>query len=182
MKNTLDNIRVAILVDNGYEQVELTQPLEALKNAGANAEIVSPQDEKVKAWDKKDWGEERKVDKKLNEANPGDYDALVLPGGVMNPDHLRKNKTAVEFVQHFFKEDKPVAAICHGPWTIIETGEAKGRKMTSYESIQTDLKNAGANWVDQEVVVDGNLTTSRKPDDLKAFCQKMVEEFSKVHA
>ena len=171
----LNNVKVAVLVENGYEQSELDKPVEALRKAGATAVIVSPQENKVKSWNKKDWGEEINVDQHLNSAKPQDFDALLLPGGVMNPDKLRKNKDAVEFVKHFVQENKPIAAICHGPWTLIEAGGVNGRQMTSYDSIQTDLKNAGANWVDKEVVVDGNLVTSRKPDDIPAFNEKMLQ-------
>jgi len=175
---TLENRRVAILTEEGFEQVELTSPKEALKNAGATVDVISPQSGKIKAWDKTNWGIEVDVDKQLEEVSPDDYDALMLPGGVLNPDKLRQNKNAVAFVSAFLDEGKPVAAICHGPQMLIETGMIKGRKLTSYPSLQTDLKNAGANWVDEEVVVDNGLVTSRTPDDLPAFNKKMVEEFA----
>lgn len=179
---TLDKKRVAILTEEGFEQVELTSPVEALKYAGATVEIISPKSGRIKAWDKTNWGIEIDVDKELSEANPDDYDALVLPGGVLNPDKLRLNKDAVAFASAFLDEGKPVAAICHGPQTLIETGMLKGRKLTSYPSLQTDLKNAGANWVDEEVVVDNGLVTSRRPSDLPAFNKKMIEEIAEgVH-
>jgi len=180
---TLENRRVAILTEEGFEQVELTSPKSALKDAGAIVHVISPKSGKIKAWDKTNWGIEVDVDKQLDEVKPDDYDALMLPGGVLNPDKLRQNKEAVAFVTAFLKEGKPVAAICHGPQMLIETGLIKGRKLTSFPSLQTDLKNAGAEWVDEEVVVDNGLVTSRKPDDLPAFNKKMIEEFAEgVHA
>ena len=180
---TLSNKRVAILTEEGFEQVELTSPLEALKNAGAQVDVISPKSGKIKAWNHTDWGIEIDVDKELSTVSPDDYDALVLPGGVMNPDKLRQNKEAVAFVSAFLDEAKPVAAICHGPQVLIETGMIGGRNMTSYPSLQTDLKNAGVHWVDQEVVVDNGLVTSRTPDDLPAFNKKMIEEIAEgVHA
>ena len=179
---TLENRRVAILTEEGFEQVELTSPKAALKDAGAIVHVISPKAGKIKAWDKTNWGIEVDVDKQLDEVSPDDYDALMLPGGVLNPDKLRQNKNAVAFVSAFLDEGKPVAAICHGPQMLIETGMIKGRKLTSYPSLQTDLKNAGANWVDEEVVVENGLITSRTPADLPAFNKKMVEEFAeKVH-
>lgn len=179
---TLSNKRVAILTEEGFEQVELTSPLGALENAGAQVDVISPKSGKIKAWNHTDWGIEVKVDKELSTVSPDDYDALVLPGGVMNPDKLRMNKEAVAFVSAFLDEGKPVAAICHGPQVLIETGMISGRNMTSYPSLQTDLKNAGAHWVDQEVVVDNGLVTSRTPDDLPAFNKKMIEEIAEgVH-
>lgn len=174
----LNGKSVAVLVEKGFEQVELTSPIEKLKEEGADVKIVSPVDGKVRGWDKTDWGAEFDVDIKLDDARPEEFDALLLPGGVMNPDRLRMNKDAVEFVRDFFQSGKPVAAICHGPWTLIEAGATDGRTMTSYPSIKTDLMNAGANWVDQEVVVDNGLVTSRSPKDLPAFNSKMVEEFA----
>lgn len=183
MEKQLSNKKVAILVADGFEESEFTQPLEALKNAGAQVEVVSLKSGKVKAWAEKDWGGEYEVDATVDQANAKDYDALVLPGGVMNPDYLRVNAEAVNFVGGFFDDSKPIAAICHGPWTLIETGELKGRRMTSYPSIKTDLINAGVDWVDEEVVVDKGLVTSRNPNDLPAFCKKMVEEIAEgVHA
>jgi protease I len=178
MANELRNKRVAVLVDHGFEQSELTEPKKALEAAGAKADIISPQAGKVKGWQHTNWGDELPVDRTLDEARPGDYDALLLPGGVMNPDKLRMNPKAVAFVQAFVDTHKPIAAICHGPWPLIETGIVRGRKMTSWPSLQTDLKNAGAEWVDQEVVVDNGLVTSRKPDDIPAFNRKMIEEFA----
>lgn len=168
--------KVAILTENGFEEVELTSPMNALEAAGVDVHVISPQKDKVKAWNSENWGIEVPVDKLLDEANPEDYDMLLLPGGVMNPDTLRTNKKAVAFAQHFLEQGKPLAAICHGPQTLIETGMLDGRTMTSYPSLQTDLKNAGVNWVDKEVVVDNGLVTSRKPDDLEAFNKKMIEE------
>jgi protease I len=171
--------KVAILATDGFEQDELLSPLEALRDAGADAQVVSPSEEKkIKGWKLTDWGKKVKVDLPLNEANADDFDALVLPGGVMNPDHLRRDPQVLAFVKSFFTAGKPVGAICHGPWTLIDAGVVRGRKMTSYETIQTDLKNAGANWVDQEVVVDNGLVTSRKPDDLPAFNAKLIEEIA----
>jgi len=179
---SLENKKVAILTEEGFEQVELTSPLEALKQAGATVDVVSPKGGKIKAWDKTNWGIEIDVDKQLSDVNPDDYDALVLPGGVLNPDKLRQNKDAVAFVSAFLDEGKPVAAICHGPQMLIETGMISGRTLTSFPSLQTDLKNAGAHWVDEEVVVDNGLVTSRRPDDLEAFNRKAIEEIAEgVH-
>lgn len=179
---TLSNKKVAILTEEGFEQVELTSPLEALQNAGAQVDVISPKSGKVKAWNHTDWGIEIDVSKELSTVSPDDYDALVLPGGVMNPDKLRQNKEAVAFVSAFLDEGKPVAAICHGPQVLIETGMIGGRNLTSYPSLQTDLKNAGAHWIDQEVVVDNGLVTSRTPNDLPAFNKKMIEEIAEgVH-
>jgi protease I len=183
MAGELAGKKVAILVANGFEQVELTDPKQALEQAGAQALIVSPEKDKVKGWKTTDWGDKFPVDVALDAANPDDFDALVLPGGVMNPDKLRRNEWALQFVRGFFESGKPVAAICHGPWTLIDAGVVAGRRMTSYHSIQTDLKNAGADWVDEEVVVDNGLVTSRKPDDIPAFNRKMVEEIHEgIHA
>lgn len=179
MKEALKHKTVAILVENGFEQVELTGPKAALEEAGAQTHIVSPQEEQVKGWDHTEWGDSFAVDVVLKEAKADNYDALVLPGGVMNPDKLRTNSQALDFVRAFFDAQKPVGAICHGPWTLIEAGLAKGRTLTSYHSIQTDLKNAGATWVDQEVVVDGNLTSSRNPDDIPAFNRTLIEQIAK---
>jgi deglycase len=180
---TLAGKKVAILATDGFEQDELLSPLEALRDAGADAQVVSPSNEsKIKGWKHTDWGKKVKVDLPLNEANADEFDALVLPGGVMNPDNLRRDPQVLEFVKSFFNAGKPVGAICHGPWTLIDAGVVRGRKMTSYETIQTDLKNAGANWVDEEVVVDNGLITSRKPDDLPAFNAKLIEEIAEgVH-
>jgi protease I len=169
---------VAILVEDGFEQIELTSPKQALEEAGATTHIISPRRGKVKGWEHTKWGQEFPVDVAIEQADARDYDALLLPGGVMNPDKLRTSKPAVQFVRSFFDQRKPVAAICHGPWILAEANVLNGRKVTSYHSIQTDLKNAGANWVDQEVVVDQGLVTSRNPDDLPAFNRKLVEEVS----
>jgi len=178
MPGRLQGKKVAILITDGFEQVEMTEPRKALQDEGAETVIVSPKDGKVKGWQHTDWGDEFPVDRPLSAARADDFDALLLPGGVMNPDHLRQDRHAVEFVRDFFEAHKPVAAICHGPWMLAEAGVVEGRKVTSFPSIQTDLKNAGANWVDQEVVTDQGLVTSRKPDDIPAFNRKMVEEFA----
>jgi protease I len=176
----LNGKKIAVLVANGFEQSELEEPVEAIKKAGGEVEIVSPEKDKVKAWKDGDWSKEIKVDRALNDANPDDYDGLVLPGGVINPDHLRMNEKAIAFIKGFFspQRQKPVAAICHGPWSLINAGLVKGRRMTSYASVRKDLENAGAEWVDEPVVVDKGLVTSRQPDDLPAFNKKMVEEFA----
>jgi protease I len=169
--------RVAILVADGFEQVEMTEPRKALEEAGAKTEIVSPARGQVQGWNHQDKAQRFQVDVELSAANPNDYDALVLPGGVMNPDQLRTKPEAVEFVKSFFRDHKPVAAICHGPWLLAEADVIRGRKMTSWPSLKTDLRNAGANWVDEPVVADHGLVTSRKPDDLPLFISKMIEEF-----
>ena len=174
----LNGKKVAILVADGFEQVELTKPKQALEEAGAQTHIVSLKSGQVKGWDETDWGDTFDVDVVVADAKAEDYNALLLPGGVMNPDNLRQDEKAVAFVRTFFEQHKPVAAICHGPWTLIEAGVVEGRKMTSYSSLQTDLKNAGANWVDEEVVTDQGLVTSRKPDDIPAFNKKMIEEIA----
>jgi len=168
--------KVAILTENGFEEVELTSPKKALEEAGAEVKIISPQKGKVKAWDHDHWSIELPVDVQLDSAQVEDYDALVLPGGVLNPDQLRQNKKAVEFAQQFLEAGKPVAAICHGPQLLIETGLIEGRNMTSYPSLRTDLQNAGVLWVDKEVVTDNGLVTSRTPKDLDAFNKKAIEE------
>lgn len=173
---TLTGKKVAILTENGFEEVELTSPRKALQDAGAEVQIVSPQKDKVKAWDHDHWSIELSVDRVLDQAQVDDYDALVLPGGVLNPDQLRLNKKAVEFAQQFLESGKPVAAICHGPQLLIETGLIEGRNMTSYPSLRTDLENAGVLWMDEEVVTDNGLVTSRTPKDLDAFNKKMIEE------
>ena len=178
----LNNKKIALLTEEGFEQVELTSPKEALEAAGATVHIISPKSGQIKAWNETNWGIEVTVDKNLSDVSPDDYDALVLPGGVLNPDKLRQNKDAVAFVSAFLDEGKPVAAICHGPQVLIETGMISGRKLTSYPSLQTDLKNAGAEWVDEEVVVDNGLITSRTPKDLDAFNRKTIEEIGEgVH-
>ena len=178
----LEGFTVAILVENGFERVELVEPRKALDAAGADTRIVSPRSKHVRAWDLTDWGDEFAVDLHLDKARPGDFDALLLPGGVLNPDALRIQPKAVEFVQAFFEAGKPVAAICHGPWTIIEAGAARGRRIASWPSLKTDLRNAGAEWVDEKAVVDGNLVSSRKPDDIPAFNRAMIDLFGRVRA
>ena len=177
MAEQLKGKRVAVLVANGFEQVELTRPREALETAGAKVEVVSPETNEVRGWNHTEWGTSVKVDRALDSARADNYDALLLPGGVMNPDRLRMNPKAVEFVKQFFDSGKPIAAICHGPWTLIDAGVVRGVKMTSYPAIKTDLKNAGAVWVDEEVVVDRGIVSSRKPSDIPAFNRKMIEEF-----
>lgn len=182
MTYNLSNRKVAVLVSNGFEEVEFTEPVQALKDAGATVDVISPEEDTVRAWAKTDWGSEYPVDVPLRSANEAEYNALLLPGGVMNPDNLRQSEKAVNFVKHFFEHGKPIAAICHAPQLLIETGALQGRELTSYPSLKTDLKNAGARWMDNEVVVDAGLTTSRTPDDLPAFNEKMLEEFSEgVH-
>lgn len=177
---TTRGCRVAILVENGFEQVELAEPREALDKAGAKTSIVSPQEKSVRGWNFTEWGDTFAVDVSLDRARPEDFDALLLPGGVINPDKLRMQPKAVEFVKAFFAAGKPVAAICHGPWSVIEAGAARGRHIASWPSLKTDLRNAGAEWVDREVMVDGNLVTSRKPDDIPAFNREMIKLFSQV--
>jgi len=176
MAQNLQGKKVAILVCDGFEQEELTEPKQALDQAGAQTQIVSPAEGKVKGWNHKEWGDTFPVDQPLDSADPNNYDALLLPGGVMNPDKLRVNPKAVQFVKSFFDAKKPIAAICHGPWTLVEAGVVKGRTLTSWPSLQTDIRNAGGKWVDQEVVVDKGLVTSRKPADIPAFNRKMIEE------
>ena len=178
MAKELSGKRVAIVVTDGFEQDELLKPRQALDEAGAKTEVISPKAGKVKGWNYTDWGTEVSVDRQVQQADPDDYDALMLPGGVMNPDHLRMDSNAVRFVESFVRAGKPIAAICHGPWTLIEADAVRGRRVTSFLSIKTDLRNAGAEWVDQEVVVDQGLVTSRKPDDIPAFNRKMIEEFA----
>ena len=180
MVERLHGKRVALLVADGFEQIELTEPKRALEEAGATAQIVSPADGRVKGWKHTDWGDTFEVDQSLEFAGEGEYDALVLPGGVMNPDQLRRNERALGFVKAFVDHGKPVAAICHGGWTLIDAGVVEGRRMTSYPSIRTDLKNAGAEWVDEEVVVDNGLITSRNPNDLPAFNTKLIEEIAEA--
>lgn len=182
MKKTLQGKSVAILAADGFEQSELLEPKKALEDAGAEVTIVSLESGKIKGWDEKDWGKSIGVDLTLDEADAADFDALQLPGGVMNPDKLRDDARAVAFVKSFFDAGKPIGAICHGPWTLIEADAVKGRRLTSYSSIRTDLENAGAQWVDEEVVTDNGLVTSRKPADLPAFNAKLIEEIAEgVH-
>ena len=178
---TLQGMKVAILVTDGFEQVELTEPRKALDQAGADTKVVSPKGDEVRGWNFTDWGQSLPVDLKLDDARPQDFDALMLPGGVINPDKLRMIPAAVQFVKAFFDAGKPVAAICHGPWMIVEADKARGRRMTSWPSVRTDLRNAGAEVVDQEAVVDGNLVTSRKPDDIPAFSREMIKLFATAH-
>lgn len=182
MGKELNGIKVAILAADGFEQSELFKPKEALENAGALVSIVSLKAGEIKGWNEKNWGDSIAVDVPLDQAKADDFDTLHLPGGVMNPDKLRMNEDAVSFVKDFFRAGKPVAAICHAPWILIEAEEVKGKTLTSYESIRTDLENAGAQWVDEEVVVDGLLITSRKPEDLPAFNQKIIEIFGQSSA
>jgi protease I len=171
-------VRIAILAADGVEQIELLEPRKALDDASATTHVISPYHPKVKGWNFKEWGTEIPVDVRLDEARPDDYHALLLPGGVINPDHLRMIPKAVEFVKHFVQAGKPVAAICHGPWTLIEANAVRGKTMTSWPSLKTDLKNAGANWEDKEVVHDDWLVTSRKPDDIPAFNREIIRLFS----
>lgn len=182
MSNELAGRKVAFLVANeGAEQVELTSPWQAVKDAGGSPELLAPKKGKAQAFNHLDKGDTFTVDRAVDDADPADYDALVLPGGVANPDQLRAVPAAVDFVRAMFAAGKPAAVICHGPWTLVEADVVKGREMTSWPSLRTDLGNAGAKWVDREVVVDNGLVTSRKPDDLPAFCRKMIEEFQEGH-
>jgi protease I len=180
MPENLKDCRVAVLATDGFEEAELTEPVKALRQSGAQVDIVSPHSGEIQGMKHKTQGDKVKVDRVLDDAAANDYAALVLPGGVANPDELRMDPRAVRFVRHFIQARKPIAAICHGPWTLIEVDAVRGRRVTSWPSLRTDLKNAGANWVDEEVVVDDGLVTSRKPDDLPAFCARMLEEFSEA--
>jgi protease I len=184
MPNTLQGKTVAILATDGFEQSELVKPKQALEEAGARTQVVSPTENSltektIKGWDKKDWGDEVNVDVALKSADPAQFDALLLPGGVMNPDHLRMDPNAVKFVKHFIDHGKPVAAICHGPWMLVETGAVRGRTVTSWPSLKTDIRNAGGTWEDKEVIVSNGVVTSRKPDDIPAFNREMISLFSK---
>ncbi|WP_048306438.1 type 1 glutamine amidotransferase domain-containing protein [Halomonas sp. PR-M31] len=170
--------RVAILATHGFEESELSVPKAKLENQGMTVHVIAPDTKGIRAWTETDWGETYEVDKSLDDADSTDYHALMLPGGLFNPDTLRQNDKALDFVRHFFEAGKPVGAICHAPWILINAGVVEGRKMTSYPSVSQDLKNAGAEWVDEQVVVDSGLVTSRKPDDLDAFCHKLVEEIN----
>jgi protease I len=174
----LQGKKIAILVTDGFEHFELLEPRKALDEAGAKTQVLSPSTNKVRSWNHKDWGNEVPIDVPLDSANPESFDALLLPGGVMNPDRLRMNPKAVDFAKKFADTGKPIAAICHGPWTLIETGTMRGRTVTSWPSLKTDLKNAGAHWVDKEVVNDNRLVTSRKPDDLPAFNRELIRLFA----
>jgi len=178
MSDKLKNKRIAILATDGVEQVELIEPQKALQEAGAQTDVISPKDGKIKGWNHTDWGKDIPVDVNLKSANQNNYDALVLPGGVMNPDHLRMEPAAVEFVKSFFASGKPVAAICHGPWLLVEADVVRGRRLTSWPSLRTDIRNAGGEWTDEEVITDQGLVTSRKPADIPAFNRKMIEEFA----
>lgn len=176
----LKGLKVAILIADGFEQSEMTEPRKALDKAGAQTKIISPNKEKVKGWTKKNWGDEFPVDIELSQANAEEFNALLLPGGQMNPDILRMNLVAVDFVKSFIKSHKPIAAICHGPWILINAEGVKGKTITSWPSIKIDLINAGANWVDKEVAKDDNIITSRKPDDIPAFNTAMIQLFSQI--
>jgi protease I len=178
----LTNLRVAILATDGVEQVELSEPRKALDAAGAKTTLVSLKDGEIRGWNHTDWGQKFHVDLSLANAKPADFDALMLPGGVINPDRLRMEPKAVAFVKAFLDSSKPVAAICHGPWMVLEAGGVRGHRITSWPSLKTDLKNAGAQWVDEQVVVDGKLVTSRKPDDIPAFNREMIKLFSLASA
>jgi deglycase len=178
MAGKLDGKRVAFVAADGVEQVELTEPWKAVEEAGGKPELISVESGEIQAFNHLDKGDTFKVDRSIDEVSPDDYDNLVLPGGVANPDFLRTNDKVVSFVRDFFENGKPAAVICHGPWTLVEAGVVKGRTLTSWPSLQTDIRNAGGNWVDEAVVVDNGLVTSRKPDDLPAFNAKLVEEFA----
>jgi protease I len=178
-QESLRGLRVAVLVEDGFEQVEMVEPRKALDDAGARTTLVSPRAKSVRGWNFKEWGDDFRVDQPLAQARPEDFQALLLPGGVMNPDRLRMEPAAVEFVKAFFRDGRPVAVICHGPWTVIEAGAARGRRIAAWPSLKTDLRNAGAEWIDEEVVVDGNLVSSRKPDDIPAFNREMLRLFTR---
>ncbi|MDQ3720197.1 MAG: type 1 glutamine amidotransferase [Actinomycetota bacterium] len=179
MANELNNMKIAILAADGVEQVELEKPRDAVHEAGATTELLSLDDAEIQAMNNDiDKGDAFSVDKKVADASPDDYDGLILPGGTNNPDNLRMDQNAIRFVQDFFRTGKPVGVICHGPWTLVEADLVRGRTLTSYPSVRTDIKNAGGNVVDEEVVVDQGLVSSRSPDDLPAFCSKLVEEFA----
>ena len=175
--------KVAILATDGFEQAELLEPKKALDEAGAQTTIVSIKSGEIKGWDKENWGQSIKVDQTVDNADPDEFDALMLPGGVMNPDKLRMNDDAVNFVRTFFEAGKPIGAICHGPWMLVEADAVEDTTLTSWPSLETDIENAGGNWVDEQVVADNGVVTSRKPDDIPAFNQKLIEEISEgVHA
>jgi protease I len=180
MANRLEGRRIAVLATDGFEQAELVKPVEGLRAEGAKVEVISPNTGEIQGYNHQDKGDKTRVDRALAEAKPADYDALVLPGGVINPDALRLEPKAIAFIRDFVQSGKPISAVCHGPWTLIDAGGVNGRKVTSWPSLKVDLTNAGANWVDEEVVVDGPLVTSRKPDDLPAFVAKTVEVVAAV--
>jgi protease I len=179
MPANLNGKKIAILATDGFEQAELMEPRKALNQAGAKTVIISPKSGEIRGWNKKEWGESVKVDQTLDQANARDFDALMLPGGVMNPDHLRMEPKAVDFVRQFVSSGKTIAAICHGPWMLAEAGAIKGRTVTSWPSLKTDLNNAGARWVDREVETDGQFITSRKPEDIPAFSRTFIESVGK---
>lgn len=183
MEKQLNKKKAAILATDGFEQSEFEKPIEALKKAGIIVDVISLKTGTIKGWKGKNWGDEFKVHQSIDAAKSSDYDLLVLPGGVINSDSLRVNELAVKFVNDFFDQGKPIAAICHAPWILIETGKLKGKRLTSYHTIKTDLINAGAIWIDEEVIVDSRLITSRSPKDLPAFCKKMIEEIKEgIHS
>lgn len=182
MASNLQGKKIAILATDGFEQVELTEPKKALEQAGAQTVVVAPKSGEIKGWNRTEWGEPVKVDRTLDQVEAGEFDALLLPGGVMNPDHLRMQPRAVSFVREFGQSGKLVAAICHGPWMLIEAGLVQGKTITSWPSLKTDIKNAGGSWVDQEVVADGQIVTSRKPDDIPAFNRKVIEKIGQEPA
>jgi protease I len=179
MPSNLQGKTIAILATDGFEQSELLKPKQALESAGARTQVVSPTEKKIKGWNHKDWGQEFPVDVPLKSADAAQFDALLLPGGVMNPDQLRMNPDAVRFVKQFFEQAKPVAAICHGPWMLVEAGAVRGRTVTSWPSLKTDIRNAGGTWVDEEVIVSNGVVTSRNPDDIPAFNREVIALFSK---
>jgi protease I len=180
MSKSIKGRKIAILATDGYEQVELTDPKRDLERAGAKVDVLSIKAGQIRGWDKTDWGKSVKVDHLVNDVRPTDYDALVLPGGQINPDKLRTDRNAVAFIKQFVECGKPVAAICHGPWSLIEADVVKGKTVTSWPSIHTDLTNAGAKWIDKEVVQDGNIITSRRPQDIPAFINQLIETLAKV--
>ena len=180
MASQLQGKKIAILATDGFEQVELTEPRKALDQAGAETVVVSLKEGEIKGWNHQEWGQLVKVDRTLDQANPSDFDALMLPGGVINPDHLRMEPKAVNFVREFVATGKPVAAICHGPWMLVESGAVKGKTVTSWPSLKTDIRNAGGNWVDQEVARDGQFITSRNPNDIPAFSRALIEVASQT--
>lgn len=182
MASNLQGRKIAILATDGFEQVELTEPRKALDQAGAQTVVISPKSGEIKGWNHTEWGDKVKVDRTLDQARAEEFDALVLPGGVMNPDHLRMEPKAVEFVREFCRSGKPVAAICHGPWMLVEAGVVQGKTITSWPSLKTDVRNAGGNWVDQEVASDGQFITSRKPDDIPAFSRTLIERIGQAAA